>query len=280
MDTWLTIGQFSAMTHLSIKALRRYHDGGLLQPAAVDDRTGYRYYDPAQITTAQTIRRLRDLDMPLPEIADLVGTVDERRRHEVLTAHLHRLEDRLAQTQSAVATLRRLLAPDDVAPVIERRVSPAVPVLAVTGVVDQTDVPTWYAAAMTELDEVFAAAGRAPDGPPGALIGTSLFTDERGEVTVFLPATPPPNGGRTRARTLPAAELAVTVHHGDHADIDVTYGRLARWALDHGLDPSGPVRETYLVGPRDTPDAQRWRTEIGWPVTPTAPGPGYGPTHA
>ena len=69
--------------------------------------------------------------------------------------------------------------------------------------------------------------------------------------------------------TLPAVELAVAVHPGDHADIEVTYGRLARWALqlDHGLDPGGSVRETYLVGPRDTPDPARWRTEIGWPVT-------------
>jgi DNA-binding transcriptional MerR regulator/effector-binding domain-containing protein len=267
VDTWLTIGQFSAMTHLSIKALRRYHDGGLLPPAAVDDRTGYRYYHPTQITTAQTIRRLRDLDMPLPEIADLVGDPDERRRHELLGAHLHRLEERLAQTQSAVAALRRLLAPDETAPAIDRRRSPAVQVLAVAGVVDQADVLTWYATAMTELDQVLAAAGRVADGPPGAVIATSLFTDDRGELTVFLPVTPPPTGGRTEALVLPEVELAVTVHHGDHADIDVTYGRLARWALEHDLDPSGSVRETYLVGPRDTPDTQRWRTEIGWPVT-------------
>jgi hypothetical protein len=29
---------------------------------------------------------------------------------------------------------------------------------------------------------------------------------------------------------------------------------------------AGPVRERYLSGPRDTPDAAAWRTEIGWPV--------------
>lgn len=29
---------------------------------------------------------------------------------------------------------------------------------------------------------------------------------------------------------------------------------------------AGPVRETYLVGPRDTDDPAAWRTEIGWPV--------------
>src|ERR1700682_6406982 len=44
MDTGLTIGEFSRITHLSIKTLRRYHEAGLLQPARVDRQTGYRYY--------------------------------------------------------------------------------------------------------------------------------------------------------------------------------------------------------------------------------------------
>ena len=45
-----------------------------------------------------------------------------------------------------------------------------------------------------------------------------------------------------------------------------TYGELGAWVVDHALAVAGPVRETYLVGPRDTADAAAWRTEIGWPV--------------
>jgi MerR family regulatory protein len=39
----LTIGDFSLMTHLSIKTLRYYHQVGLLEPAEVDPNTGYRH---------------------------------------------------------------------------------------------------------------------------------------------------------------------------------------------------------------------------------------------
>lgn len=60
----LTIGEFSSITHLSVKTLRRYHENGLLGPAEVDEWTGYRYDKPGQIAAAQTIRRLRALDMP------------------------------------------------------------------------------------------------------------------------------------------------------------------------------------------------------------------------
>ena len=33
----LAIGEFSRLTHLSVRTLRRYHDVGLLEPASVDD---------------------------------------------------------------------------------------------------------------------------------------------------------------------------------------------------------------------------------------------------
>jgi DNA-binding transcriptional MerR regulator len=52
MATALTIGEFSRITHLSIKTLRRYHEAGLLEPAHVDRQTGYRYYSVDQVPTA------------------------------------------------------------------------------------------------------------------------------------------------------------------------------------------------------------------------------------
>ena len=56
------------MTHLSVKTLRHYHQVGLLEPAEVDPDTGYRYYTLEQLPTAQLIRRLRDLRMPVADV--------------------------------------------------------------------------------------------------------------------------------------------------------------------------------------------------------------------
>lgn len=68
----LTIGEFSRITHLSIRMLRRYHEQDLLVPAEVDPDTGYRYYSPAQIRPALTVRRFRDLDLPLADRKSVV----------------------------------------------------------------------------------------------------------------------------------------------------------------------------------------------------------------
>ena len=59
----LAIGEFSRMTHLSIRTLRRYHEVGLLEPEMVDASSGYRYYSGDQIPIAQVIHRLRELDV-------------------------------------------------------------------------------------------------------------------------------------------------------------------------------------------------------------------------
>lgn len=46
----------------------------------------------------------------------------------------------------------------------------------------------------------------------------------------------------------------------------MTTARSVPWVVANALSVAGPVRETYVVGPRDTGDPSQWRTEIGWPV--------------
>ena len=55
----LTIGAFARASRLSPKALRIYDELGLLRPARVDEASGYRFYEPAQVPVAQVIRRER-----------------------------------------------------------------------------------------------------------------------------------------------------------------------------------------------------------------------------
>ena len=52
MTTAIGIGDFARMTLLSVKALRHYHEVGLLTPAAIDPASGYRRYDLSQVATA------------------------------------------------------------------------------------------------------------------------------------------------------------------------------------------------------------------------------------
>jgi DNA-binding transcriptional MerR regulator len=103
VDVLVTIGDFSKMTYLSVKALRHYHDVGLLQPAAVDASTGYRLYSAGQVPTAQAIRRFRDLDMPLERIRAVLNAPDVSARNDAIVDHLRHMQEQLRRTQTTVA---------------------------------------------------------------------------------------------------------------------------------------------------------------------------------
>lgn len=99
-----------------------------------------------------------------------------------------------------------------------------------------------------------------------------LFEYSRGEATVFVPTeeTVKPLG-RVVSLLIPGVELAVMRHHGSPSDIDLTYGELGAYVMNHEIGVDGPLRENYLRGYAETADAEDWDTEIGWPIFRTHP---------
>jgi DNA-binding transcriptional MerR regulator/effector-binding domain-containing protein len=282
MQARLAIGDFAKMTHLSVKALRHYHDVGVLEPAQVDPWTGYRFYAPDQVPLAQVIRRFRELGMPLEEVKAVLRAPDVGVRNEVIVAHLARMESQLAQTQAVVASLRSLLERPAPPVAVEYRSVPRARALAVRDVVTEAEVADWWVAAFTELYGVLAAAGVAPTGPGGALYASELFEVEKGEVVAFVPVPGAGSAGldgtgRAGVIDVPAAELAVALHEGAFAEIDRTYGALGTYVAERELGVEGPIREYYLVAPWDTGDEAAHRTEVGWPIFQTAGGRPGGP---
>ena len=271
---YLSIGDFSRATHMTVKTLRHYHQVGLLEPAAVDPATGYRRYTAEQIPAAQVIRRFRELDMPLEEIRSVLAAPDLQGRNERIAAHLSRLEGELGRTQRAVASLRDLLTspPPGVPDGIELRSVPAAPAAAITEVVDAGDAAAWLQGALGELYATLTAQQVPASGPAGGVFADELFTRHLGQATIFVPCGGPVREmGRVASLVVPAAELAVITHAGSPDDVDRAYGTLAAYVTNHALAVDGSMREYYLVGSRDTADASRWRTEIGWPVFRTGP---------
>ena len=276
MSTLVTIGDFSRMTHLSVKALRHYHDVGLLDPIEVDSASGYRLYEIRQVPVAQMIRRFRDLGMPVDEVRTMLSATDEATRNKVIIAHLERMEAQLAETASTVTSLRGLLEGPALSRPVEYRHVPAVSVLAIVSLVRVEDFQRWWVAAFTELRDALAGSGLTRTGPDSALYPGEFFELEEAEVVAYIPFASGDRdaggaGGHRHlsaaaVREVPAAELAVMVHEGSYDDTDRTYGALGTAVTTRGLGVDGPIREHYLVSPLDRAPEGEWRTEICWPV--------------
>lgn len=267
MNTKIAIGDFSRMTHLTIKTLRHYHEVGLLVPVEIDSFTGYRYYAPSQLPTAQVIRRFRELGMPVDDVRAMLGTSDPTARSTLILGHLDRLESQLRDTQAAVVALRALVERPETSIDVEHRAVAATAALAISEQVTLEGFAAWMVAAFTEIYGVLDSSGLKIAGPSGGLYANELFHHGAGEATLFVPVEGRVRPvGRVHPRLIPAAELAVTVHHGTHIDVDRTYAALGTHVAEYELGVDGPIREYYLVDRFNTPDSALWCTEIAWPI--------------
>ena len=116
MATWWTesmglmsIGEFAGRSRLSPKALRLYDELGLLEPARVDDDSGYRYYSASQLDRARLIAALRQLQIPLAEITSIVD-LEPDAAAERITEHWNAIEARHTARQDLARARMTYLA--------------------------------------------------------------------------------------------------------------------------------------------------------------------------
>jgi DNA-binding transcriptional MerR regulator len=115
VDDLLPIGRFARLSGLSVGALRHYDELDLLRPARTDPFTNYRLYRRDQLAEARTIVRLRDLEVPLETIRELLATDDPADRRRFLREHRTRIEARTFRLQRVLHILGQLSSEDPTA---------------------------------------------------------------------------------------------------------------------------------------------------------------------
>ena len=270
-DALLRIGDFSRASSLSVKALRAYHEAGLLVPAEVDPRTGYRSYSVAQLTDAAIIRRLRLLDVPLEAIREVLEARDPAVTKKVLGDHSAVLQERIAMMQRSIDELQGALDTPALHTPVHRRHEPAATVLTFTGTVSEASWLAFLDRTFAALSDAAAASNAIVVGPFGGCYPT-LLDDDAQEVVAFLPVAvapllpPPVRAAGVQVGELSATDVAVLAHHGGYDDMDDTYRNLGAWVAKHAEPADLPVRELYVVGRTDTDDPDELRTELCWPL--------------
>lgn len=79
---------------------------GVLTPAEVGQRNGYRLYRESQLDTARLIAMLRRLDMPLKRVAEVVRA-PETERTDLIDSYWSEVESRVAFQRELAAYLQR-----------------------------------------------------------------------------------------------------------------------------------------------------------------------------
>jgi MerR family copper efflux transcriptional regulator len=108
----MNIGQAAKASGVSAKMIRHYEEVGLI-PAPNRTDSGYRQYTDSEVHTLQFIRRSRDLGFSIPQIGELVGLWQNRKRPSrqvkaLAKAHIKELEAKAQELLAMKAALEHL----------------------------------------------------------------------------------------------------------------------------------------------------------------------------
>ena len=100
----LSIGSFASAARLSLKALRLYDRLDICKPSYVDPESGYRYYQVTQLRDARLIRMMRQMEMPLAIVRQVLTAAPED-AEQIVQDYWQMREQRMEQARRVVPDL-------------------------------------------------------------------------------------------------------------------------------------------------------------------------------
>lgn len=271
--SFYTIGEFSRITGLSIKALRLYQERGLLLPSEVDADSGYRYYHHTSVDKARAIARLKALRFSLEEIGDIVGDCSED--GQILAALAQKAKDiarqrgELDRIASSIASVLKTeseaieMSDESGFEVEERELDE----LLIAGI-------RWrgvYSDAGEHFGKLFRSVGMQVCGKPMGLYYDEEFKDSDADCESCVPVRKGRSKGEVDVRSLPGGPALCVMHAGPYEDLGRSYAKLFAYANEHGYTLMRPMREIYRKGPglifKGKP--RNYLTEIQAPIAPS-----------
>ena len=268
----LKIGEFSKLSRVSVRALRRYDEAGLLVPASIDPFTGYRYYGEHQLPAANRIRALRDMGFPLAAVREVLGCYDDpialerclllqragakevmeeaQRRLRLLDTALERLrkDETKMQYDVTIKTIpeRRVASVRQILPSYDR----------------EGDLWSIYCQETARMS--------IQDGDP--VLCVAVYHDgehKEQDVDVEIQrsvAGSYPDTEHVKFKTVPAVQVASATFRGSYDQFYAVNESVAAWVADNGWTLAGAAFFIYHVSPHDTRNPDEFVTEVCYPV--------------
>lgn len=244
----LSIGEFSRVTRLSIKALRLYHEKGILVPDRIDTGSKYRYYRRGAVEKGLVIRRLKDMDFSLDEIKTIVRECsDDRQLVKHVEAKLEEVNRRLRQIETLKGTLSAFLDNTegdnmDYSVQIERETIPGFTVCGIR-------FKGRYSEVGPRFGKLFKTCGRYAVGKPFSLYYDGDYREEGADIEACMVVKKAVSVEGVDCRDLEGGNAVTLVHRGPYRELGRSYLRLYEYCREYGLKVLLPTREQYLKGP-------------------------------
>jgi DNA-binding transcriptional MerR regulator len=239
------IGEFSNLSGVSAKTLRFYDEIGLLRPASVDSRTGYRHYLPEQLEQLASILALKNLGVSLAEVRTLISrTGSSKDRRDLLTGLKRTIEQSMQTAAQSLACINAAIEELDsskrpVSVVVKRR--PAIPIASI-----RAKVKSYAEIVQFEQELLNALPLQSIGDLRGVLWHRCADSGSlEGEAFVALKHKVPFRSFYEVGQ-LPAVTVACAYSGLDDNSAERGYAAIGKWMNVRGYRLAGPKREIYL----------------------------------
>jgi DNA-binding transcriptional MerR regulator len=245
MSMQFQIGEFAELSGVSAKTLRFYDQIGLLRPASVDSRTGYRHYLPQQLEELASILALKNLGVSLAKLRELMRSKASLAvRRSILFELKESIEHSIRTATRSLDWINAAL--DDIgdnqpsiAVVVKRR--PAFPIASL-----RVDLNNYAEVSFFEQELSAALPADCVGNLRGVLWHRCADSGSfEAEPFVSLKKPIPPRISCER-KYLPEATLACAYSGLDDESSERAYAAIRRWMNVRGYRLVGPKRELYL----------------------------------
>lgn len=245
-----SIGEFSRISGLSIKALRLYHESGLLIPCKVDSQTGYRYYDHKNVERARIICRLRELDFSLDDIGKMLKKNDDSDVIEFFEKQRDEILSRICRQKKIIKSLDSMINKEKEAlmsfkggefEVEEKQLDK----ILIAGI--------RYKGKYTDCGRAFGKIakkmGRNICGKPFNLYYDDGFKEDGADIETCMPVRKGKEVDGINVRELGGGNCVSLIHKGPYETIGRSYEKIVGYINDKGYKYLVPSREIYIKGP-------------------------------
>jgi effector-binding domain-containing protein len=246
-----SIGEFSIITGLSIKALRLYHQKEILIPHVIDASTGYRYYNHHNVETARVIKELRNMEFSLTDIHTIIQTdANDKPIIEELIKHKQNLIKKIDTHHKIVKTLDLIIKNEKEAQMalkqecfeVEEKVVDSILIASIR-------YKGKYCDCGQAFGKICRKMGRLASGKPFNLYYDAQYKEDNADIESCVAISKPRESEGISIRTLEGGKCLSLIHKGSYDDIGRSYEKIIAYANQKDCKTTVPSREIYIKGP-------------------------------
>lgn len=262
----LKIGEFSKLSHLTIKALRFYEKEGLLIPDEVDLQTGYRFYKTSQLTKAAMIKSYRQLGLTIEEIKEIYNGTDKKK---VLISKIKMLENQKKDIESCLSIINHILENDEMSyQVTVKEIPETIVYYSEVKVKKYSDMMKIIPSLKKECLELNPQIKCTK--PPYEFC--KYLDKEHKETDIMIRyheavKSMGIESGQIKFKKIPATKVLSLFYKGAYDEIGKAYSFLMKYVEENDYHVCGLARECYIDGIWNKKSVDEWLTEIQLPIS-------------